>query len=325
MSFLDVSQSISPGTLANFASIYEGQQRNWDALVGKVAKIADSKRRLEVQAFYGAGADMEYREDDEAPRQYGVPSFGVQIRNRRFVVESPWSRYDVEDEQVGNAEARIQGAAKKAAMLWFRLISEYAANVVDPVLLPVLANAADGAAWFSATDGAGADRFFVSGGNIQTGDLTTTTGIIEAIRTAVAKFPAFKDPFGKAPVYSPDIFSQGYVLMHAQGFEAQVVAALKQQLIGVTGEGTQTNVIMDGGYAIERLPNPFLTGADMFLFAKGAEKGFCVQRRDGPKVMILNEANSPEAVRQARHSIVVEMRGNVAPVLPTDAIKITQA
>ena len=133
-------------------------------------------------------------------------------------------------------------------------------GTTDFTLLDVIPNAPDGAALFSATDGGGAPRFGVAGGNVVTGSgVVTPDNIRTDFFEALERMASFVNPKGE-PALDPTIIDQGVCLIYGIGNTKVVREAFVQgrsvqvtQNVGGTenvAATTPTNIILDSGIPV---------------------------------------------------------------------------
>ena len=137
------------------------------------------------------------------PRQYQTfKDRVIQLNKTPYELTIPYSRYDQIDDQLKDMQEHVQSSVKRFAQLPDVLIAEYLNAVAD--LNISLANCYDGAGLFSATDGDGAARLGITGGNIITGSGISVPGVLHDIAMAQQRLLKMVDPTAGKPIFSPD-------------------------------------------------------------------------------------------------------------------------
>lgn len=123
---------------------------------------------------------------------------------REYGQRTEWFRRDNEFDQLqpGQIRKHAEMGIKRYAQLYRYLGADYLDGTTNYIRYPQLAY--DGAALFSATDGAGADRMGVSGGNIVTSSGLSTAAIKTDAHRALQRWLGMKQPISNHPVFSPD-------------------------------------------------------------------------------------------------------------------------
>ena len=129
------------------------------------------------------------------------------------------------------------------------------------------ARPAIGAAPFSATDGAGADRNLTVGGNDITGyDPTTGVGFRRATMACITQIIRFRDPYNNQPLHSQRLaLKNGVTVVFAPELlpiyqEAWVGSRTASRTDG--GGVAQSNPATEDGYRVTPLCDPYMTATD---------------------------------------------------------------
>lgn len=106
---------------------------------------------------------------------------------------------DLRHDQLGDTRTHIETCVNRFGQLLQILTSEYLNGAAVKNI--TLKKAFDGADIYSATDGNGANRFSVSGGNIESGFSRTVEGFTQKLYAVQSRFLAFKAPGTSEIIY----------------------------------------------------------------------------------------------------------------------------
>lgn len=187
-------------------------------------------------------------------------------------------RYDQTKMLVRRAEASGNNMARIAWRVFFQLLTAS----TNTKLLPVIPNAPDGAALYSATDGGGNNRFGASGGNIVTQTGTTGVAVQNDLYSVVQRFANFQDTEGEE-LWPSDMLQGGMTIVHGPSMVKAVNDAFQQRLnvtainasgteasSAVVAAGAKSNVILDSGFSVRTLMSAKITTTKIYVFLDGA-------------------------------------------------------
>lgn len=182
-----------------------------------------------------------------------------------------WHRNDRHDNQIGNLYEDARALGARFARLDSKAFAEFL--LASASLLPNIPNAPDGAALASATNGAGGDRFGVSGGNIISGSGVATSSAIETdLFAAFARFDAFQDTASE-PLYEPDLAGEGYVIYanaaNRKVFTQALAADTVHSVVSSTGAAV-SNVVLASGAKVMIHFTQRITDNDWHIFRTDA-------------------------------------------------------
>jgi len=204
--------------------------------------------------------------------------------NYPYKLAVAWNRFDRNDDKLGDLMAQAMTAGKHFATLPERVLFEIL--LASYTLLPAAPTAPDGVAAYSATDGDGAARFGVTGGNIVSGGGVATGAAIRAdIWEACQRVVAFKDTEGQ-PLFDPQVADHVVVVYNSDNEEVMREAVLQgRTLAGAlssTSNAAVTNTLLESGKQIDLWPTQRLRGTnDMFtFFPRAPYRPFYRQVRD---------------------------------------------
>lgn len=233
-----------------------------------------------------------------------------------------WSRFDEEDDQLGDLRQKVQMATKRFGMLPDVLISEYLNNSAS--MNPSILNAYDGAALISATDGDGAARFGVTGGNLLTGSGNTPDGVIHDLNVVQRRLSDAVDPTAARPVFAPDEvdFSKFLCVVPNELNEVFRKTAESEYLKIDGGNVVSESNWMKGRFEWET--NPYLTdSSDWFVILQHPYwKPFMYREPKSPETVIADMSNSDSARDTGEYRMHAHVRTALGPFMPLTIFKV---
>lgn len=202
-----------------------------------------------------AAANMNSRSYVVDARDYGV---AIEVHEN-----------DMNDDQTHSFLPRAKEAAMDGSIHPERVFFQMFLGATNNSLLPVVPVAPDGAAWFSTTDGGGANRFGFANGNIQATSGVASTGAVQQdFFGGYNRLLQFLDPFG-LPLLPPGLVGQGikviFGVKNIQVF-SQAFWQSYNAISVVGGAAAPSNPIaeafaqlMKGGLQISLWPTPYIT------------------------------------------------------------------
>lgn len=249
------------------------------------------------------------------------------IINYNYELGIGWHEDDRADDQIQGLYDRASAGGRNWGTLKERFLVALETSTPGD-LLPATPNAADGAALFSATDGASAARFGLSGGNIESGGGVASAA---AVRTdfwqARARFAGFQDTEGQ-PLWDGSFLDKGFVIRYPAAHEELFREAFLQgrTLAGAltsTSNAAVTNTILESGIPIWLWPTQRLSGNDWYVYAVGSQhKAVFEQTRQDLMETIATRDNSDHARLTGEEWIQWKSRHGVGVFLPYQAVKV---
>lgn len=314
MDLINAINVLTPGIQTRFTQMYASI---WTANLALYAPMMDL-------AVPSTGAYEIYARFDSAPHAKrwprGVPRFAKGFKSAQYtVVNHDWNvgvsahENDVMDDRTGSMEKRAQDAGGNAARIPVRVFYQLEESQTNVDLLPALPNCPDGAALFSATDGASGNRFGVSGGNVISGSGVASVSAIQAdYASAIVRAKQFQDTEGQ-PYYPDGMEDQGITVVAGVANWFVIKKAFEQTrpvvVIGNTGtEGATSSVV--GGVAptnairdlnvapVNVLINPYKTTNDWSVWFHAAPvKPIFQQTRQALQYVQANRHNNSDCLR----------------------------
>jgi len=264
---------LTAGIRADFWDVYEPM---YDGLKAKLSDYMDldvpSDKLTEIYAYAQSAAyPGRWKRGEEIPSK-AFKGVQFSVTNKDWGIRIPWHENDRQDDQTKSIRQRAQSAGKNFATLDERVFYQILRGAVDTELLESIPNAPDGVALYSATDGDGAARFGVSGGNIITGTGVATPGAIQTdLFSALSRVRSFLDTEGQ-PLHDMSLIDQGVSITFNVNNWKVFAEAFQQgrthSVISSTGAAV-TNIIMDSGLRVDLTPTTRITDNDWFVFLRG--------------------------------------------------------
>lgn len=327
------------GLRTEFADTYTSiRNRQADGRLGNVMDLGvGATNRYHDFAYFNAAPHMElWRRGDPIP-QDAMDA----VRFTAYVYEwgrrVQWSKWDREDDQTQSLMDAARMAGQSAALLPERFFFDLLTG--GTTTLPVVPNAPDGAAFFQATNGAGGDRFGLSGGNLISGTGYALPGqILADYYTAIGRFMRFQDGKGQ-PLLSPELVANGVTILfnaaNLQVFE-QAFLQMRQGMTltnagstttasGIVGGVQVSNVVQDSARNVTLWPTARITDNDWYIFLNQSPKKstFLMNRKGILELTSLEGDNNSDLTRtSAIEYMQWETRQGAGIALPYGAIKV---
>lgn len=242
-----------------------------------------------------------------------------------------WSEDDAKDDRTKSlpqVAKKLGETMKNIPIRIFFQILQDASNVDLLGASTLIPDAPDGAAIFSATDGASAARFGATGGNIVTQTGTTAAAITTDFFSAMARFRSFLHTDGTAgvgtPLVPPEALDEVVVFYPTALVQAFAEAFIRTQVANASSVFAGSNVIQESGFSVKLCPVSYLTDAtDWYIFLPKLDiHPIVFGEREGLQSREFNSQNSASEALNARSFYYVWERMGFAVNLPYGAIKV---
>lgn len=294
-----------PGLRAEFRDAYRFRYKAMlDKLKGIMRLDVTSDKRVEPYAYMKTAPYARRWDQGNAIPEGATETVQWDVTNYRYGIRVGWFKDDEADDQIDSIVSKAREAGDQMATLDERILFQILENTTDEDLLPAIPNAPDGAALYSATDGASANRFGVSGGNIVTGTSSPTAQDIRGYyQDVLARFADFQDTESQ-PLLPPNVLDGGIMLIYGTELTQEMKEAFVQGQVSEYRAGTDTtdtstaasvsNVILDSGDRVVLYRTQRVTATnDIYAFALGAPlKPIFRQTREALRESVGNEGNS---------------------------------
>jgi len=321
---INATQHLRLKVLEDFADILLRKQVNYAKRNGDLFKEINTKLRYVEEALWKSVPIFRYWPMGTTRARRAVEDILVTLYHYPWELTLAWLRWDEEDISNSDKISRLlEAQADRALQLPDIFVAEYLAQVAS--VYPALSLTYDGAALLSATDGAGAARAGVTGGNIITGSgVATTADFIHDLFQARTRFTQMTDTESQPYFEAEDVdFSKFLVVCSPALLELAEQVANMETLYGDRGVNTAVdNVVLRKG-KFELWVNQRLSGNDWFVILKNQNlKPFVRVVRSDLEQQLEDESNSDRSRDVAERASLAHMRIGVAPYAPQTIIKV---
>jgi len=317
------ANTLTAGIRSDFADAYKSA---YNASKERLSNVMDmgipSDKLIELYAYFEtAPFPRLWKRGDAIPRD-AFESVQFNVENRDWAIRVEWHENDREDDQTRSLMQRARDAGANFATLpervWFQILT----GATSTELLPAIPNAPDGAAMFSATDGAGDARFGFVGGNILTGGGIASSAAVRADAFgAMEVMRSFQDTEGQ-PLWDDSVLDAGFQLVYAVGNDEVFREAFIQSRT-LDGSAAVTNIILESGLNLDLWATQRLSGNDWYIFAKGAPyKPVFQQIRRPLREAYSNVDNSDESRATKIEGVQWDSREGYGLMLPYQCVKV---
>lgn len=313
--------ALTAGLRATLNTTYK---QNYDGVLKNLADVValdlPSDKRTEIYALHRTMPyPAHWRRGDAIPVE-ATDTLSYQLTNLRFGKGIEWEEDDRKDNQIADLFTEAQQLGANFASLPSRMFAEVLAGSAS--LLPNIPNSPDGAALFSATDGASAARFGVSGGNIITGTgVASAATIVTDFFSAVVRQSQFLNTKGQ-PYFEPDVSTESYTVYFGVAntkFFTEAFVSLRPQ----GSSAAPSNIIIANGVTVRLVPTQRITDNDWYVFrADSPVKAVFTQLREGLTQRVQTPDNSDKARTTAVEGVYFKWRGAIGVNVPFAAVKV---
>lgn len=295
MNVIQANAALTAGIQANFAHTYASSSSAEKSLVSSAMEMGQGAKARTVPLAYFETTDYPeywpYGEDIPEGNNQAV-SYSVTIR--RWAKRIKWNRDDVTDELTHTLKQRALQLGEHFGTLHVRILFQLLQSSVDPLLLPAIQNAPDGAALFAATAG-GAARFGITGGNIVTGNgVADVASIMRDYYNSIIRFTQQLDTKNQ-PLHNPGQSDAGIMIIYGTA-NKQV---MEQAFYGTIQQGINagvSNVVKDTGKNFKLWETARITDNDWYVVLTGDPlKTFGQFEVEGMETTEADWSNSDEA------------------------------
>jgi phage major head subunit gpT-like protein len=316
-----------PKLRTDFWDTYRANETQVDARLAKVLKITGSTMASEAYGYGQAAPVARFWDEGNAIPSSGMLTNLFLQRNYKFGIGVEIEQTAIEDDQSKMIMARVMESAASFAMLkerhfYWVLTGGTTSDAVQ--MQPNLPLAPDGAALFSATDGAGNARFGLTGGNIQgTSGVGSAVAIINDLMNGIARIARFLNTEGQ-PYWNPsDIQREVAIIFNAANWPNFKAALNQMFVVAASGNAAPSNLVIDADLKVVPIPNPRITNNNWSIHATStSEKAVFWQERVAPKEVMAEPGNSDTAREWDIFKLYVRSRGAVGVALPTMVVGV---
>jgi hypothetical protein len=324
--------TLLPGLRADFATTYKKNYMGIEKQLAPIMQLGVPSDKLEEFYAYFKSAPHPARLDMGKPiESQAFDSVGYSAINYDFALRCEWFKNQREDDQIKSLTDRVRDGGKNFALLPERILFQLLQATTDNNLLPYIPLAPDGVGLYSATDGAGANRFGVSGGNVMSSSGVATSEEIRIdIFKALTRFKYFQDAAGQ-PLWQPSLVdNEGITILASITNEKVFREAFKQARTlqvttpPATGAFAQvSNIVLESGLKITVITTARITTNYWYIFLDGApQKAVAQQMRQGIQEWVATMENSDECRKHKKEAMQWDCRQGYVINLPYQTIEV---
>lgn len=321
------SGALALGVSRDYWMAYERQEEAVRAgNMGRIVMDVEGKSDHWKGAYFGSAPIPRLWRRGEESSDQGFSDVGWTIVVDEWEQRVTWRWTDEQDDQTSSLPQRARNAGQS---FWVRDESNFFQIMnaaTDTAGLPRSVTGSDGASLFSATDGASAARFGVTGGNIVSGQsFASGAGVRQGLQSAISRMLQFQDTVGQPLYYDAKNFivigSAADLASHNEAFNQKLVA---QAVTTATSNAGVTNVIMDAGYNVTLWLTQRVSTGRMYVFNTDViVKPLIRVNRQAPEETPITMANSDLARRTGEVGIQWVARYGFGVGLPFGAVSVT--
>lgn len=298
--------SFARGLKSTFLSTYRPLNVRAQQGLGEIMDLGMTSDGAAEDYYYNLSAPHPSRVDitDEV-EESGFGGRGFRVVNFPYETKVSWHADFEADDQTRSLVTRAREAGQNFGTLRERLFFQVMQGTTDADLLPAIPNAGDGAALYSTTNGSGAARFGVTGGNIvSVADLSRPGNVRAAIFDGIERMGYFQDTKGQPRYPSDWITSVGITLVFSlqnlqlliEAVRQNQTAAVIQNAAGnenVAAASVDNPLLYLGSMPVRLMQSNRITGDDIYMFVRNAnEKAIFAQTREPLRDYIYDFSNS---------------------------------
>lgn len=318
------------GLRADFADTYQLSYEGAKARLTDAMQMGIPSDKLEeIYGYFESSPYPRRWPRGEAISRKGMGSRQFRVMNYDYGRGIEWHENDRLDDQTKSLFDQARSLGSHFATLPERVFYQILQNSTDSELLPSIPNAPDGAALYSATDGAGADRFGVSGGNIVTGfSVATGASVRSGFFSAIQRMRQFRDTENQ-PLWSDDVVDQGYTIFFGVHNWQAFAEAFRQTLSAIAASSAVsnaavTNIVLESGLKVDLVPTQRITGNGAHVFLKGSPRKAIFQQVRAPLREAFATMDTSDQVRDTKIEYIQwDVREGYGVGLPYQTIQLT--
>lgn len=275
---VDADNAVTPGLRNEFIGTYMVSYKYLESLLKSFAvQVVGSNKREELYAYPETAPYPALQRRHQGPKIKSFKFVQFRIPNYAWALRIPYHVDDVDDDLTGSLMPMARMGGEHFGTLDERIFFQILTSGTDDELLPTTLTAPDGVALYSATNGAGAARFGVTGGNIVTGTSNPTAQDIRDIyQDVLARWINMQDTQGQ-PLINPSIIKEGVTIVHGPALTRQVKEAFIQRAVFQDSalhdaSAAPSNIILDSGEKVTTYNSPRLgtTSNALYFFLNAA-------------------------------------------------------
>lgn len=261
-----------------------------------------------------ANMELPYLEPSPHPRRHleGQPqpqgmmgSRYVSMKAEVFGLEITIREADLKFDLTKTIEARVAESAEKLALLPERIAFQFMRGATDANLWPFIPTAPDGGNLYATTDGAGAARYGITGGNKITGaGVATANAVIGDVMKARGRVRGFLEPGTSQPLFDADSMLDGEMVVVAGAHNERVLQeSFEQTLIQGTAAAPSNiaAILLKGKTKVWLTPRIPPGEDDLYVFFKKSPKAALLSSvAKGDNTVVFDPSNNLECRRERK-------------------------
>lgn len=320
------TEALARGLKQKFVNTYQIYAKGSEAKVGMCMDLSEpSDKAAELYAYFESAPHARRwpRGEDRGTENFRARSF--EVVNYDWTDGVSWHDNDEQDDQTRSLPKQAQQAGMSFALLPERVLFQWLNAATDLDLLPALPNAPDGAALFSATDGSGANRFGVSGGNTRTGSGLTGAAIRSDFFGLKSQAVLAKDTKNQ-PLLPAEMLEEWVIIYGAHNEESFLEAFRQQITTHIARDGGVSNVVLLGNLVIHLWSTSRITTNNWFARpVKVPHMSLFRQVRQEVRDNLEDFTNSDHVRRTKEKSLFWDARFGFGLALPFDWWRVTNS
>lgn len=320
------TEALARGLKTKFIETYKLNAVGSEAKVSQVMDLSEpSDKSAELYAYFESAPKARRwpRGEDRGTEGFRARSF--EVPNYDWTAGVSWHDNDEQDDQTRSLVSQASDAGADFAFIPERVLFQYLNAATDLDLLPALPNAPDGAAMFSATDGAGAARFGVTGGNTMAGAGLSGPAIRSDFFALKSRMTRYTDTKGQ-PLLPAELLDEWVIIYGSANEEAFLEAFVQSITKDIARDGGFSNVILLAGLKITLWSTPRITTNNWFARpVKVRHRSLFRQVRQEVRDNIEDFTNSDIVRRTKNKSLFWDARFGFGCALPYDWFRVTNS
>lgn len=315
-----------PKLKTDFWDTYRATEKQADARLAKIMRTVGSDQASEAYGYAQSAPVPGFWDEGSAIPSAGFITNLFLQRNYKFGIGVEIPQTSIEDDQSKMIMQRVLESAESFAMLkerhfYWLLTGGTTSDAVQ--MQPNLPLAPDGAAWFSATTGAGAARFGVTGGNIHpTSGVGSANAICNDLMDGMSRMATFLGTNGQLLWNPADIQQEIAIIFNANNYKNFKAALSQLFIVGASGNAAPSNPVIDADLKVVPVPNARITNNNWSIHATAKPSAAFWQERVAPKEVMSDPGNSDTAREWDIFKLYVRSRGAAGLALPLSSVGV---
>lgn len=325
MNIVNAGALLTPGLLADAAYVYKSVYKGIEAQLGDVCYLnATSDKLQEIRAYLQTAPYPQRWDRGTTINSDTMTSVQFTIPNQDWGSRIYFHDNDVQDDQTGTLYDMARQLGAHWATLTERIFYQVLQSTTDPLLLPTIPNAADGAGLYS-----GSARFGISTGNQFSNTGQTIAAVMNDLFTFSQTYVNMQDTESQPLWDYSMIKGNGFKVFYGPALTLVMSQVSKAAIVPIgantaTSNAGITNFVLSDGTPIDFVNNQRITGNSFYAWMKGLpneKRGFVRQVRQGFFESIGNWETSDHTRDTGELYIQYKNREGFGVILPVGTVK----